>query len=136
MQKSKCIKCEFKGEKETQYGKLYNYFVVFENGDQGAYSCKDQSKVFFKEGEEAEYEKTSQEFNGMVFFKIKPHYENKGNFGKPQNTRGMFACNAMTNAIEFCKFTMGADANLDQVKFAAVQIFNWLVDTNDNKQPQ
>lgn len=134
-QKSKCVKCEFKGEKESSYGKLYNYFVVFENGDQGSYSCKDQSKAFFKEGEEAEYEKIPQNFNGIEYLKIRPHYENKWNSGKERNPRGMLACNAMTNAVEFCKYTLGADATTDQLKHSALQIFNWLMDTNENKQP-
>lgn len=36
----KCLLCEFKKEKDTQYGKIYQFLVKFDNGDEGYVNTK------------------------------------------------------------------------------------------------
>lgn len=43
---SKCISCEFKKEKNSDYGILYQWFVKFENGDNGFISTKKKEEPF------------------------------------------------------------------------------------------
>jgi hypothetical protein len=57
MAKSKVLKAEPNGSWEGQYGVLYKYTILFDNGDQGEYSSKSDEQNKFVVGEEVEYER-------------------------------------------------------------------------------
>jgi len=60
------------GSWESQYGTLYKFEVVFENGDVGDYNSKMQEQTSFVIGKEATYDITSKEFQGRTFYNVKP----------------------------------------------------------------
>ena len=82
---SKCVSCEFKKEKNGEFGKSYQYFVKFENGDSGFIDTKKQEnpfelnavtkyqiedKTFTKDnGDTFKYNKISKEYKPKVFEK-------------------------------------------------------------------
>jgi hypothetical protein len=55
-----------------QYGLLYKFEVSFENGDSGQYLAKTQDQTKFQKGVEATYTCEGKEFNGTMFYTIKP----------------------------------------------------------------
>ena len=57
MAKGKVLKAEPNGSWEGQYGVLYKYTILFDNGDQGEYSSKSDNQNKFVVGEEVEYER-------------------------------------------------------------------------------
>ena len=57
MAKGKVLKAEPNGSWEGQYGVLYKYTILFDNGDQGEYSSKSDDQNKFVVGEEVEYER-------------------------------------------------------------------------------
>ena len=66
---SKCISCEFKKEKNSDYGILYQWFIKFENGDDGFISTKKKEEPYVI-GSIARYEIEAKEFkkdNGDSF---------------------------------------------------------------------
>lgn len=79
---SKCISCEFKKEKQTDNGKLYQYHAKFENGDAGFIDVKKQEppyqsgQVVQYEIEEKVFEKEGQQ--PFKWFKITKPYKQKG----------------------------------------------------------
>jgi len=67
--KSKVTNVQSNGTWEGNYGTMYKYEIVFENGDCGEYSSKSQEQNKFVIGEEVDYT-----FTGGKFPKIKPVY--------------------------------------------------------------
>ena len=66
---SKCTFCEFKKEKNSDYGILYQWFSKFENGDEGFTNTKKKEEPFVVGGM-VKYEIENKEFkkdNGDVF---------------------------------------------------------------------
>ena len=57
MAKGKVLKAEPNGSWEGNYGVLYKYIILFDNGDQGEYSSKSDDQNKFVVGEEVEYER-------------------------------------------------------------------------------
>ena len=47
MAKGKVLKAEPNGSWEGQYGVLYKYIILFDNGDQGEYSSKSDDPVSY-----------------------------------------------------------------------------------------
>lgn len=76
--KSKVTNVQSNGTWEGNYGTMYKYEIVFENGDCGEYSSKSQEQNKFVIGEEIDYT-----FTGGKFPKIKPVYapQNNSNVG-------------------------------------------------------
>ena len=77
---SKCISCEFKKEKNSDYGILYQWFSKFENGDEGFTNTKKKEEPFVVGGM-VKYEIENKEFkkdNGDVFSTI-PYLSQKTN---------------------------------------------------------
>jgi len=100
---SKVTKAVFKSEFEGQYGKLYSFFVTFDNGDEGFYNSKFRDQTKFVEGKEANY--TKEELTGKKgtkYFKIKPaDFEaKKGWVAEPVEQK--FAGMAMGYATQLC----------------------------------
>lgn len=64
---------------DGQYGTLYKFDLVFENGDAGEYSAKVKEQEKFVIGKEVEYE---VHINPQYpqYPKIKPHYQQGGGF--------------------------------------------------------
>ena len=46
LKESKCVSCDFKKEKNTDYGKMFQYYVKFENGDDGYVNTKGKEQPF------------------------------------------------------------------------------------------
>ena len=68
-----------------QYGLLYKFEVSFENGDSGQYLSKSQDQNKFQKGVDANYTIEGKEFNGTMFYTIKPvmAQQSFGGGGKP-----------------------------------------------------
>lgn len=69
VKKSKVMSVQANGSWEGNYGVMYKFEIVFQNGDVGEYSSKSQAQNKFEQGAETEYE-----YHGGKFPKIKPHY--------------------------------------------------------------
>ncbi|QDP56686.1 MAG: hypothetical protein Unbinned3205contig1001_21 [Prokaryotic dsDNA virus sp.] len=66
---SKVMSVQANGSWEGNYGVMYKFEIVFQNGDVGEYSSKSQAQNKFEQGAETEYE-----YHAGQFPKIKPHY--------------------------------------------------------------
>jgi len=60
------------GTWDSKYGTMYKFEVGFDNGDVGEYNSKSQDQNKFVVGQEAEYTISSREYNGSVYYTIKP----------------------------------------------------------------
>ena len=60
------------GDFESQYGHFYKWLVEFEDGFKGEYLSKTETQSKFIEGQEAEIEVTTRDYNGTKINKIKP----------------------------------------------------------------
>ena len=69
VKKSKVMSVTPNGTWEGNYGVMFKFEIVFQNGDVGEYSSKSKDQNKFEVGSETEYE-----FHGGKFPKIKPHY--------------------------------------------------------------
>lgn len=63
------------GKDGTTY---YRYEIHFENGDYGEYSSKSANQDKFVVGQEAEYTRSSREYNGTTYYNVKPVYASGG----------------------------------------------------------
>lgn len=124
---SKCIKCDFSKEANTDYGVIFYFNVAFENGDSGSYGSKSKDQPKFKVGETYDYDIITKDFNGMEFFTIKPFYKKGGDFNNTyDNKKGIFACSALNRAVDFEVGAKGKDASIENIKRNATDLFNWL----------
>tara|TARA_B110000908_G_scaffold171765_1_gene235782 strand:+ start:2120 stop:2677 length:558 start_codon:yes stop_codon:yes gene_type:complete len=57
---------------ESQYGTLHGYYITFANGDNGKYNSKSEQQDKFMLGEQVNYEISGKEYNGKMFYNIKP----------------------------------------------------------------
>ena len=69
VKKSKVISVTPNGTWEGNYGVMYKFEIVFQNGDVGEYSSKSKDQNKFEVNAETQYE-----YTGGKFPKIKPHY--------------------------------------------------------------
>jgi len=60
------------GNFESQYGHFYKWLLEFEDGFKGEYLSKTETQNKFIEGQEAEIEVNTREYNGTKINKIKP----------------------------------------------------------------
>lgn len=60
------------GTWDSKYGTMYKFEVSFDNGDAGEYNSKSQDQTKFVIGQEAEYTISSREYNGNMYYTIKP----------------------------------------------------------------
>jgi len=60
------------GSFESQYGHFYKWLLEFEDGFKGEYLSKTEAQNKFIEGQEAEIEVNTREYNGTTINKIKP----------------------------------------------------------------
>ena len=60
------------GSFESQYGHFYKWLLEFEDGFRGEYLSKTETQNKFIEGQEAEIEVNTREYNGTKINKIKP----------------------------------------------------------------
>jgi hypothetical protein len=69
---SKVTRATANGTWNSNYGMLYRFEVEFENGDVGEYLSKKAEQTMFKVGESMMYTLDGKEYNGKMFYKIKP----------------------------------------------------------------
>lgn len=69
---SKVVSVQSNGTWEGTYGIMYKFEVVFQNGDVGEYSSKNDNQDKFVQGIETEYE-----YHGGKFPKVKPVWKPK-----------------------------------------------------------
>ena len=60
------------GDFESQYGHFYKWLLEFEDGFKGEYLSKTETQNKFIEGQEADIEVTTRDYNGTKINKIKP----------------------------------------------------------------
>ena len=60
------------GSFESQYGFFYKWLLEFEDGFKGEYLSKTETQNKFIEGQNADIEVTTREYNGTKINKIKP----------------------------------------------------------------
>ena len=73
---SKVVSVQGNGTWEGTYGVMYKFEVVFQNGDVGEYSSKNEKQDKFVKGREVEYE-----YIGGKYPKVKPVYSKPQQFG-------------------------------------------------------
>ena len=82
----KVVSCEFKKERDSQYGKMFDFKVKFEGDDKlYAYAAKNKDNPYFKVGEVADFDVvvktgTDNEGNPWTIYNLKP-VRPQGNFG-------------------------------------------------------
>lgn len=138
MSKSKCIKCKFKNEFESSYGKLYSFDVEFEDGTKGLYNSKDKDNPKFKEGEEAEYE--TEEKSGVKngkewsFTKIKPAQKGFGGGGykeTPEDRKKKAKRTAVGASVDFIVLS-GIEVSAEKVQPLHNFFYTWLIKDIDD----
>jgi hypothetical protein len=77
---SKVTRATANGTWNSNFGLLYRFEIEFENGDVGEYLSKKAEQTMFKIGESIMYTLDGKEYNGKMFYKIKPIPQ------QPQNT--------------------------------------------------
>lgn len=95
------------GTWDSKYGTMYKFEVHFDNGDAGEYNSKSASQDKFVIGQEAEYTITSREYNGNMYYTIKPAaptggYGGGGGYGKsdPDKDRRIAKLAVLKSATE------------------------------------
>lgn len=134
---SKCIKCDYKNEFDSPYGKLYSFDVAFEDGTKGLYNSKDKDNPKFKVGEEAEYE--TEEKSGVKngkewsFTKIKPAQKNFGGGYKetPEDRQKKARRTAVGASIDFIALS-GKQISEDKVQPLHNFFYTWLIKDIDD----
>ena len=80
---SKVVQVSGNGTYDGQYGRLYKWEIVLENGDSGQYMSKTENQNKFIIGQDATYTITGKDFNGRTYYTIKP-----AEAPKPQGSTG------------------------------------------------
>tara|TARA_R110002012_G_C11676454_1_gene613808 strand:- start:9612 stop:10106 length:495 start_codon:yes stop_codon:yes gene_type:complete len=101
IKKSKVVSVQSNGTWEGNFGTMYKFEIVFQNGDVGEYSSKSQDQNKFEIGTETEYEY----INGK-YPKVKPHYSKPFNasngtsnsFGKSDDVQTKIVRQSMLKA--------------------------------------
>lgn len=120
-----------------QYGKtFYKFEVTFDNGDMGEYSSVSAEQNKFVVGQSAEYEISSREYNGNMYYTIKPtQSENSYGGGKykkdPATERRIVRMSVLNRATDLV--CHGQLASKDLFK-TAEYMYKW-VTQEDTAQP-
>ena len=103
--RKKVTKVTQSGGFESQYGHFYKWLLEFEDGFKGEYLSKTETQNKFIEGQEADIEVTTRDYNGTTINKIKPASTFQGGgksftpAPKDNNTQELIVKqNALTNA--------------------------------------
>jgi len=70
--RSKVVKATANGTWNSNYGLMYRFEIEFENGDIGEYLSKKEQQTMFVIGQDMMYTLDGKEFNGKIFYKVKP----------------------------------------------------------------
>ena len=136
-----------KGNFQSQHGMLYAYFVEMQNGDKGAYKCKDPQNPKFKVGVEIEYEveiKEGVSSNGMEYkiTNLKPVSQggNNGNYKRRETTPNEMNCSILEKVFSASAkinlhFSMtGFTSDKDYIPNLRVQFGSHIVLVDPNKE--
>lgn len=123
---AKVISRTFKNEKDSSYGKMYNFEVVLDNDDKGFYSSTKQEPSSFVVGQEQKYtlEVKSGNSNGKdwSFNKLSPVKENKFGFGGGKAKANPFTQALILSQSSFTKaidLAVAGKIEMNQVQAAA-----------------
>jgi len=89
VKKSKVSSVQSNGTWDGNYGTMYKFEIVFQNGDVGEYSSKNKEQNKFEVGAETEYEYTGGKFPKVKPVYAKPQFVGGGakSFGKPDDVQ-------------------------------------------------
>lgn len=78
--KATVAKVTFKKEFSTKNGQMYSWHVTMDNGDMGETATKENTPPWAV-GEEAEYNRVEEEYNGQMYVKLKKAFTQGGGKG-------------------------------------------------------
>jgi len=97
--RSKVVSVQANGTWDGQYGTMYKFEVVFQNGDVGEYSSKNKEQNKFEVGQEADYEYTGGKFPKVKPVYMKPQFSGGSkSFGKPDDVQVKIVRQSMLKA--------------------------------------
>jgi len=109
----KVISCEFKKERDSQYGKMYDFKVKFEGDDTAyAYAAKNKDNPYFKVGETAEFDvvvKSGESADGTKWeiYNLKPVRPQQGFGGGGskgyKKSKGDYLCENLSYMVSYSK---------------------------------
>lgn len=111
---------EFKGEFDSQYGKLYGFLISYD-GKTAYYNSKSQDQTKFTKGQEAEFEESHKtDKNGNPFITIKP-IQTQFN---PNSKKGVSIAGF---AVSYAKdLIIAGKSELNELEILSERIFNLL----------
>ncbi|MDY6958861.1 MAG: hypothetical protein SVK08_06845 [Halobacteriota archaeon] len=116
------------GSWDSKYGTMYKFEVHFENGDYGEYNSKSQDQNKMVVGQEVEYTRTSREYNGNIYYTIKPVQQQSfggGYKGKDPKTEGRIVrMNVLQRAVDLC---IAGKVGLADIKATAEGLEKWVL---------
>lgn len=116
------------GTWDSKYGTMYKFEVHFENGDYGEYNSKSQDQTKMVVGQEVEYTRTSREYNGNMYYTIKPVQPQSfggGYKGKDPKTEGRIVrMNVLQRAVDLC---IAGKVGLADIKSTAEGLEKWVL---------
>ena len=129
------------GTWNSNYGLMYKFEITFDNGDHGEYNSVKAEQDKFVTGVEAEYLKTSREYNGTTYYTIKPFSNfNAGNStgggfkGKdPKTSRHILRMNVLQRAVDLA---IADKIPLKDIPAIAEKFATWVqIETGSSDQP-
>ena len=136
---SKVMSVTPNGTWDGNYGTMFKFEIVFQNGDVGEYSSKNQDQNKFDVGAETEYE-----YTGGKFPKVKPVWTPKPGmykgtldnktFGKPDDVQQKIVRQSMIKAsVDFWAMNPELKPAVDDVLKTAKKFIDFV---NDVSEPQ
>lgn len=117
---------KFLKEQETKFGLMYKYEVKY-NNHVASYLSKDKDQKHFIQGEECEFTEEEKEFNGQIYFNVKPIPKVKQNgyakaVKKEQSRYSGFAVSYVKDLI------IAGKIDIKDWEKASEKIFKFMVD--------
>jgi len=132
VKKSKVMSVTPNGTWEGNYGVMFKFEIVFQNGDVGEYSSKSKDQNKFDVGSETEYE-----YHGGKFPKIKPHYsQNQSSsparsFGKSDDVQIKIVRQSMIKAsVDFWSMNPELKPSVEDVLRTATKFIDFVNQEN------
>ena len=146
MKTSKVLVCNFNRTFQGQYGEMFVYQVIFENGDTGEYNSKSSSQDKFIVGQEANYEliPPANSKHAPKIKPVNPEYQGKQGGGfkglSPAQTTSIERQSALKAAVEFAGYyiSKGDKISPKDVRTFAIAFYDFISrgETTKEAQPQ
>jgi hypothetical protein len=108
-----------------KYGRMYQFLITMENGDEGEYTSKKENQTFFEVGKEVQYTFIPGEYP-----KIKPVYEKPFN----NNFRSLDSQTAMTKSVALKAAAIFESGRKDSTVASVMETSNMFIKYLENKE--